>query len=109
MIGRAIPNYSSFTSCHAISRYDFCLDSELISCQMQSFLRSLLRQTTAYFEHHPTWLNYCHPEFNVAFPFTHTGFGGLLSHRFIGENANPEFSPPLFFTPPPPPAASFFF
>src|SRR3989304_5766712 len=46
----------------------------------------------------PARLDYSHPFLRRALPFAHSGFGGLLGHGLIRENADPDFSASLHVT-----------
>src|SRR5690606_21993150 len=62
---------------------------QLSGGQAESFTCKLFAYTFHFVEH-LAGLNFCDPEFRIAFTITHTDFGRLLRNRLIGEDTDPD-------------------
>src|ERR1700678_4125253 len=65
------------------------LDRQFGGGQRQRFLRGLHRDPVD-LEDHPARLDPRHPQFRRALAGAHPHFGGLLRHRHVGENPDPD-------------------
>src|SRR5690606_25049872 len=65
--------------------------------QAESFACELFAHTF-HFVQHLAGLNFCDPEFGIAFTVTHTNFGRLLRNGLVRKNANPDTAATLDVT-----------
>src|SRR5580658_3437223 len=70
------------------------LQRQLVGCQLHGVARGLLGDTF-HLEQNPAWLDNSYPMVRCAFALTHTRFSGLLGHRLVRENANPQLAAAL--------------
>src|ERR1700704_3136740 len=73
------------------------LDRQLGGGERQRFFRGLHGDAVD-FENHPAWLYPRHPQLRRPLPGAHADFGGLLRHRHVREDADPDAAGALHMT-----------
>src|ERR1700694_6031563 len=71
------------------ARYEARLDRQLGGSERQRFFRGLHGHAVD-FENHAAGFHPRHPQFRRALAGAHPDFGGLLRHRHVGEDADPD-------------------
>src|ERR1700688_4272104 len=85
------------TSLFRNARYEARLDRQFGGSERQRFFRGLHGDAVD-FEKHPARLDPRHPQFRRTLARSHAHFGGLLRHRNIREDADPDAAGALHVT-----------